>query len=154
MAFRTSVLRELGGFDPALGAGSRGRGGDDLAAFVDVILAGYALVYEPAAIVHHHHRRELEAVRAQALDYGAGLSAYLTRLAVRRPSVLVDFVRLGPRAVRHLLTGSGAARSGQDVDGSRTRPPAGGSCCGCGCSASPRAPSPTPGAPRTHAAPR
>lgn len=117
MAFRTSVLREIGGFDPALGAGSRGRGGDDLAAFVDVILAGYALVYEPAAIVHHHHRRELEAVRAQTLNYGAGLSAYLTRLAVRRPSVLVDFVRLGPRAVRHLLTRAEAARSGQDVDG-------------------------------------
>lgn len=106
MAFRTRVLREtLGGFDPALGAGAGGRGGDDLAAFADVILAGHSLVYEPAAIVHHRHSRQPAAVRAQAFNYGVGLSAYLTRLALRRPAVLVDFARLAPRAVRHLLHG-------------------------------------------------
>jgi GT2 family glycosyltransferase len=103
MAFRTDVLRALGGFDPLLGAGSPARGGDDLAAFADVVLAGYSLVYEPAALVHHRHRREAEDVRAQAVNYGVGLGAYLTRLAIRRPSVLTDFARLAPRAAAHLL---------------------------------------------------
>jgi O-antigen biosynthesis protein len=105
MAFRTDVLRELGGFDPALGAGSRGRGGDDLAAFLDVVEAGWSLVYEPAAVVHHHHRREPGDARAQALNYGIGLAAYLTRAVVRRPSRLVTFTRLAPRALAHLAAG-------------------------------------------------
>ena len=144
MAFRTDVLRRLGGFDPALGAGSSGRGGDDLAAFVDVILAGYTLVYEPAAIVHHHHRREPGDVRAQALDYGTGLSAYLTRVAVRRPSVLVDFVRLGPRAVVHLARSPAGA--------SRTHPRRSRGLLLWRLLGIARGPSPTPGAPRTHAA--
>ena len=39
MAFRTSVLLDLGGFDETLGVGTPARGGDDLAAFYDVIRA-------------------------------------------------------------------------------------------------------------------
>src|SRR6185312_6444167 len=55
MAFDTSVLRAMGGFDPALGAGTRARGGDDLAAFFEVLQRGHRLVYEPAALVRHRH---------------------------------------------------------------------------------------------------
>ena len=51
MAFRTDLLRQLGGFDAALGAGSMAMGGDDLAAFFDVVASGSTLVYEPAAVV-------------------------------------------------------------------------------------------------------
>src|SRR6185312_3629836 len=40
MAFRTSALRATGGFDPALGPGSSGVGGEDLAAFFQIIMAG------------------------------------------------------------------------------------------------------------------
>ena len=112
MAFRTDVLRRLGGFDPALGAGSRGRGGDDLAAFLDVVEAGYSLVYDPSAIVHHHHRREPGDAQAQALNYGIGLGAYLTRAVARRPSRLVPFVRLAPRGVLHLVRASSAGDPG------------------------------------------
>jgi O-antigen biosynthesis protein len=39
MAFRTAALRAIGGFDPALGAGTRAQGGDDLAAFFDNVSA-------------------------------------------------------------------------------------------------------------------
>jgi len=106
MAFRTEVLRGLGGFDPLLGTGAPGRGGQELAVFADVILAGHSLVYEPAALVHHRHRRDAEAVRAQAFNYGVGLSAYLTSLALHHPAVLSDFVRLAPQAIRHVLRGS------------------------------------------------
>jgi GT2 family glycosyltransferase len=109
MAFRTDALRGLGGFDPALGAGSRGRGGDDLAAFLDVIEAGWTLVYEPSAIVHHHHRREPRDARAQALNYGIGLGAHLTRAVAQRPSRAITFARMAPRGVAH-LTRTASAR--------------------------------------------
>ena len=56
MAFRTSALLDMNGFDPSLGAGSLGVGGDDLAAFHQVITRGYRLVFQPAAIVRHWDR--------------------------------------------------------------------------------------------------
>ncbi|HEU4514591.1 MAG TPA: glycosyltransferase family 2 protein [Nocardioidaceae bacterium] len=103
MAFTLDALTAVGRFDPALGAGSVGRGGDDLAAFFDVVSAGYAVVYEPAAVVHHLYRREYDDLRAQARNYGVGLSAYLTRVVSRKPAALLDMVRLAPRGVRHLM---------------------------------------------------
>lgn len=103
MAFSVDALTAVGRFDPALGAGSVGRGGDDLAAFFDVVSAGYALVYEPAAVVHHRYRREYDDLRAQARNYGVGLSAYLTRVVARRPGALLDMARLAPQGVRHLM---------------------------------------------------
>lgn len=90
MAFRTPALRAIGGFDPLLGAGSTARGGDDLAAFFDVVTAGYTLVYEPAALVYHEHRREYGGLRAQMYGYGVGLTAFLTRSLVERPGRLPD----------------------------------------------------------------
>ena len=77
MAFRTDWLRTNGGFDPATGAGTPARGGDDLDAFLRVVLDGRTLVYEPAAIVRHYHRRDYASLRRQAYGYGVGLGAYL-----------------------------------------------------------------------------
>jgi GT2 family glycosyltransferase len=100
MAFRTSFLREIGGFDPAMGAGASGRGGDDLAAFFRVIAAGKVLVYEPAAVVWHHEGGDLASLRRRAFGYGAGLTAYLTSVVVEEPVRLVDLVRLAPAGLR------------------------------------------------------
>jgi hypothetical protein len=104
MAFRTDVLREIRGFDPALGAGTTARGGDDLAAFFDVIAAGYAVAYEPAAVVHHQHHRTFEALRRQTFGYGAGLTAYLTKTLLDRPARAVDMLARAPRALHHALS--------------------------------------------------
>lgn len=57
MAFKTSFLRDLGGLDPALGAGSLARSGEELVVFVEVILRGYQLAYEPGALIYHSHHR-------------------------------------------------------------------------------------------------
>jgi GT2 family glycosyltransferase len=101
MAFRTSFLREIGGFDPAMGAGASSRGGDDLAAFFRVIAAGKALVYEPAAVVWHRYEGEdLASLRRRAFGYGAGLTAYLTSVVVEEPVRLLDLVRLAPAGLR------------------------------------------------------
>lgn len=103
MAFRRTALQEIGGFDLALGAGSPSRGGDDLAAIHDVLLHGLAVVYQPAAIVRHHHPSDPTSLARQAYGYGCGLGAYLMRCAVEDPGGLRALVRaLGP-GVRRLL---------------------------------------------------
>ncbi len=92
------------GFDPALGAGTRARGGDDLAAFFDVIAAGYAVVYEPAAIVHHAHRRDYPSLQRQAHGYGVGLGAYLAHVLVHHPAHARAALARLPRAAQHFLS--------------------------------------------------
>lgn len=89
MAFRRDALECMGGFDPALGAGSLALGGDDLAAFYSVIDEGFQLIYEPAAIVHHRHHRSYQDLRRVAFGYGVGLGAYLTKVFTRHPGQLL-----------------------------------------------------------------
>ena len=103
MAFRTETLRALGGFDPATGAGTRARGGDDLAAFFSVVSAGYTLAYQPAAIVYHSHRRDLEGLRSQMYGYGAGLTAFLTKIVLERPRLLLDIAWRVPFGAAHAV---------------------------------------------------
>jgi GT2 family glycosyltransferase len=93
-AVRRDVMNELGGFDVALGAGSRSRGGEDLDAFARVLFAGHALVYEPRAIAWHVHRASAEELARQVYGYGVGLAAYITKLLVgpTRRDVLRRFV--------------------------------------------------------------
>ena len=100
MGFRTDYLRRAGGFDDALGTGTVAMGGDDLAAFHDVIAAGHRLVYEPAAIVLHRHYRDYAGLRRQTYGYGAGLGAYLTRTVLRHPRTAFTFLRHAPAAAR------------------------------------------------------
>ena len=89
MAFRTSYLQGAGGFETALGTGTVAMGGDDLAAFYDVLESGHRIVYEPAAIVLHPHHREYAALRRQVYGYGAGLGAHLTRCLLRDPRMVL-----------------------------------------------------------------
>ncbi|MEO3976388.1 glycosyltransferase [Streptomyces sp. CAU 1734] len=101
MAFRAGVLRDAGGFDPATGTGTPARGGDDLYAFVRVLAAGHRLRYTPEALVWHHHRETWQDLRNQAYGYGAGLTAYLTAVLVRRPALLPSLLRKLPRGLAY-----------------------------------------------------
>ncbi|WSB02415.1 glycosyltransferase family 2 protein [Streptomyces sp. NBC_01794] len=101
MAFRATALREIGGFDPATGTGTPARGGDDLYAFVSVLAAGHRLRYTPDALVWHHHRESWQDLKNQAYGYGAGLTAYLTAVLVRRPALLPALLRKLPRGLAH-----------------------------------------------------
>jgi GT2 family glycosyltransferase len=103
MAFRTEALRALGGFDPATGAGTWSRGGDDLAAFFGVVTNGGSVAYQPSAIVRHFYRSDLGGLRRQMFDYGAGLGAYLTKIVVDRPTILSELIRHVPAGVTHAL---------------------------------------------------
>jgi GT2 family glycosyltransferase len=102
VAFDTAVLRALGGFDEALGAGSATRGGEDLDVFVRVLRAGRALAYEPAAVVWHSHRADPAALLRQLYGYGTGLTAYLTKCLLQR-DVRWDVVRRVPRGAARMV---------------------------------------------------
>lgn len=84
MAFRPDFLRRVGGFDPALHCGM------DIAAFFQVVKQGYTLVYEPAALVYHTHRRSYAELQRQIYTYGVALTAYLTKSILERPLRLLE----------------------------------------------------------------
>ena len=79
MAVRTAVLHELGGFDEALDAGTPTRSGGDHEMFARILAAGYRIVYDPAAVSWHRHRRTWEELRDTLYGYGVGVYAFWTR---------------------------------------------------------------------------
>jgi glycosyltransferase involved in cell wall biosynthesis len=81
-AIRAAVARTLGGFDPALGAGTPAHGAEDLDLYVRVLLGGHAIVYEPAALIWHTHPGTAPRLRSEVFRYGLGLTAMLTKLAL------------------------------------------------------------------------
>jgi len=83
-AVRRSAITRLGGFDPLLGAGSPGRGGEDLDMFLRVILAGGRICYLPSALVWHRHRADTLALGEQIYSYGYGLGAYVAKHVLNR----------------------------------------------------------------------
>jgi len=120
MAFRAEALEAIGGFDPALGAGSGAYGGDDLAAFFDIVTLGYRLVYEPAALVHHEHVSDEAALRRVMFGYGAGLTAYLTKTVIDRPSRILDLVGKVPRGLWYGLSSRSARNDRRAADHPRS----------------------------------
>lgn len=101
-AFDPAVLRAIGGFDPALGPATPACGGEDIDAFLQIILAGYQLVYEPRSLVRHHHRREYADLRRAVRGYGVGLAAVLTK-ALMNPRTRADVLRRAPRGLFYFL---------------------------------------------------
>jgi len=76
MAFRRVVFEDLGGFDERLGAGASGCS-EDSEMWYRILARGGVCRYEPAAVVHHIHRREMEHLRHQMFQYMRGHLAAL-----------------------------------------------------------------------------
>lgn len=109
MAFRPGVIERIGGFDPALGAGTPAMGSEDTLAFTRILLEGGTIVYQPTAITRHYHRRDLEGLRRQMVGYGLGLTAGYTSLILHRPGVIPKLLALIPCALR-AITASDSMR--------------------------------------------
>lgn len=103
MAFRTSELRQLGGFDVALGGGTPSRGGEDLACFLDVVSSGRLLVYEPGAIVWHSHPSTERAFRSTLRAYGMGLTSFLVRHVAHHPGDAIRIAGAMPAAANYFF---------------------------------------------------
>jgi glycosyltransferase involved in cell wall biosynthesis len=116
MAFRTEVLRAVGGFDPCLGAGTRTHTGEETRALSLLLLADQAILHWPRAITWHTHRREMAALRKQLYGCGAGLSAFYASMIRSKPTLVFDILRLFPYAVRDLRHSASSLRLGQLPD--------------------------------------
>jgi GT2 family glycosyltransferase len=113
MAYRREVFERIGEFDPALDVGTVTHGGGDLDMFFRVVHHGLLLVYEPAAIVRHRHRRTEAELRQQLTGWGSGFYAYLARNLARTPRARGAILRFGVwyfwrRYLRRLVAGPGA----------------------------------------------
>jgi GT2 family glycosyltransferase len=117
MAFRAEALRALGGFDVALGAGTPAKGGEDIDIAVRLLMAGYLLVRQSAAVLWHPSHATDEALARQIEDYGCGLSAAFTKFMHERKMAPALARRL-PSAARTLLS----PRSSKNAQRSATFP--------------------------------
>jgi O-antigen biosynthesis protein len=106
MAFRREALASIDGFDVALGPGTPARAGEDTLALTMVLLAGYCIAYEPAALIRHDHRRDLPSLRRQLDGHGTGLTAYYAALLRHRPDLLPALIRLAPAGFRYMRRAS------------------------------------------------
>ncbi|HVI30653.1 glycosyltransferase family 2 protein [Phenylobacterium sp.] len=82
MAFRRASLAGLGGFDERLGAGAAGCS-EDSEFWYRILAAGGRCLYEPRAVVFHHHRRDWRGLRRQYRAYMQGHVAALVAQADR-----------------------------------------------------------------------
>jgi GT2 family glycosyltransferase len=98
MAFRPAFLKSVGGFDPALLAGM------DIAAFFQVVRRGYKLVYEPAALAHHVHRRRYTELQKQIYSYGVALTAHLTKSILDTPQLFFELITKIPYGIFFTLS--------------------------------------------------
>ena len=111
MAFRTEALRALGGFDPALGAGTPSCGGEDIDIAVRVLLKGHLLVRQPAAVVWHPSHGSYGELLQQIEDYGCGLGAAISKFATRRATA-ARLLRRVPAGLR-VLFGNDSSKNDQ-----------------------------------------
>lgn len=115
MAFRREALADIGGFDVALGAGTPALAGEDTLAMTLILLAGYHIAYEPAALMWHHHREDIGGLIRQLRGYGVGLTAFYVALMRHRPSVIPALLALAPTAIGYLRKGKNTPTSPQDL---------------------------------------
>jgi peptidoglycan/xylan/chitin deacetylase (PgdA/CDA1 family)/GT2 family glycosyltransferase len=101
--FDRARLLRLGGFDERLGPGTSTRSGEDLDVLLRTVLDGAAVVYEPGAMVRHHHRPDYAGLRRMAYDYGVGLSALFVKHLLSSPRGLREIGRRLPAGLGLLL---------------------------------------------------
>ncbi|WP_311029357.1 glycosyltransferase family 2 protein [Mesorhizobium koreense] len=76
MAFRRNLFERIGLFDERLGAGAAGCS-EDSELWYRMLANGGVCLYEPRAVVFHHHRRDLAGLRRQIRSYMKGHVAAL-----------------------------------------------------------------------------
>jgi GT2 family glycosyltransferase len=87
MSLRRSALEHIGDFDVALDAGTLTCSGGDTEYFARVLSRGFRIVYDPAALSWHRHRRTLEELRRTYYGYGVGAYAAWTRSIIREGEI-------------------------------------------------------------------
>ena len=99
MAFRSAVLRDIGGLDVRLGTGMPATGGD-LHVFIRLVWKGHSIGFEPAALVHHTHHRDELSLRKQIEANGVGSTALTCALIEEDPRHILAMLATLPQAAR------------------------------------------------------
>jgi glycosyltransferase involved in cell wall biosynthesis len=92
MAFRKSIYTTLGNFDTALDVGTPSHGGGDIEMFHRIVAAGGILIYDPAILVWHSHRKTDEALRKQIYDNGRSFGCYLINCVAKKTVHPIDII--------------------------------------------------------------
>ena len=80
-AVRRDLVLTLGGFDERLDCGEPLPGGGDLDLFWRALQAGHEVVYEPAAVAWHEHRRTVPELTRQLAGHQRALIVFLRKAA-------------------------------------------------------------------------
>lgn len=111
MAFTADFLHKIGGFDPVLGGNGPSRNGQDIEVFFQVIIKGYNLVYQPEALLYHLHRRDYAVLCTQIYRYGIALTAFLTKVVLENPLLLLDLITKVPFGLFFILNSRSSKNS-------------------------------------------
>jgi glycosyltransferase involved in cell wall biosynthesis/GT2 family glycosyltransferase len=115
MAFRTDVLREAGELDPAFNTSALPNG-TDVEVLLRVLLRGWTVVRNPAAIVHHAHQREYRQFERRVYGYGLGLTAVLTKTLIHNPRLIPLLLAKLPRGLAFALSSGSAKHEAKPSD--------------------------------------
>jgi glycosyltransferase involved in cell wall biosynthesis len=96
----TDVARKVGGFDPALGPATPACGGEQIDLLVRLLRGGYALSYEPSAVVWCEHPVHAGRSRRQVVRHGVGLGAVIGKRLIVGPERR-GWLRAIPAALRY-----------------------------------------------------
>jgi GT2 family glycosyltransferase len=108
LSFRREALQAIGGFDPALGAGTPFPC-EDIDAVAGVLWAGFKGRYDPRPLVLHHHRRRQPDVPRLRAGYDRGRGAYYAKFLLR-PECRRAYAAGWLGEVRNHLNRAGLAR--------------------------------------------
>lgn len=115
MAFRTEVLRRAGGLDPSFNTKALPNG-TDVESLFRVLLGGWTIVHEPAAIVQHAHQSEYHQLERRVYGYGVGLTAVLTKSLIQHPKLVPELLRKLPRGAAFALSPSSQKNASKRED--------------------------------------
>lgn len=103
MAFRLSVFRDVGLYNPQMGAGTRLKAGEDTDLTYRLLRAGHALMYSPRPLVYHNNWNTL--AQAGRMDYGyvRGFVAVFGKYALMEDPVAWKCLRIRVRELAHDL---------------------------------------------------
>ncbi|TVQ10208.1 MAG: glycosyltransferase [Leptolyngbya sp. DLM2.Bin27] len=103
MAFRQSLLKAVGAFDPALDYAGYTWAGADLELFARVLLAGHTLLYEPSAMVRHNLPTCEIGLQSQVKQDAVGLYSYIAAGWHNYPTLRQQWLTIGIWKIYRLL---------------------------------------------------
>lgn len=77
MSYRKQALLRAGLFDPQLDVGTPSGGGGDVEMFSRLLFMGASIVYDPAVLVWHEHRKAMPALRRQVFNNGRSFGCHV-----------------------------------------------------------------------------